>query len=73
MSIDKLDVYTIATLDQYFGIIPSISAFNMILEKDTFLMKSYISSLKRLVVMEKIFFDKKIENNVVKICSDKNC
>jgi hypothetical protein len=71
MSIDKLGLNTIGTLDQYLGIIPSISAFNMILEKETLLMKSYIYNLKRLVVMEKIFFDKKIKNDVIKICSDK--
>ena len=71
MSIDKLALDTVGRLDQYVGIIPSLSAFNVIQKQDATSLKYFVSCLRRFVTIEKIFFGKNSQKNMVKICSNK--
>ena len=69
--IEKLSLNIVGKLDQYVGIIPSIMASNMMIEKNQINLKSYMSYLRQFSTLEKIFFEDEMFDNRVKICNNK--
>ena len=69
--IEKLYLNTVGKLDQYIGIIPSMMAFNTMIEENNIDLKYYLSYLRKLSIMQQIFFEEGNFDHRVKICNYK--